>query len=221
MNADPPRPTPICASTTREIARAVRLVLRRERVHDSELEDLEQLTWLRLLERLHDRPEVASLPAYAAGVAYNVVREHRVTRARRRQLERVFGADLAELGRGSEAPPADTCCQRRELEQLLHHALSRLSPRERFLLDARFIEDVSYAALLPRFLVRFGRAPRTEVGLRAAVFQVRHRVSAWVEAADRVAIRDADDTARPPAWPGRDRRSSLDCSRRPLDRKLA
>lgn len=189
MNTDPPRAMPICATTTSEISRAVRLVLRRERIHEAELDDLEQLTWLRLLERLRTGPEVASLPAYAAGVAHNLAREHRAMRARRKHLERVFGGDLAELGRGGDAVPPDAECLRSELERLLHRALARLSPRERWLLDARFVEDVSYAALLPRYRAHFGRALRTEVGLRAAVFQVRRRVSAWVEAAGHVSTR--------------------------------
>jgi len=179
MNADPPRPTSICPATTSEISRTVRLTLRRERIHDAERDDLEQLTWLRLLERLQEAPEVASLAAYASGVARNVAREHRATRARRRQLEHHFGADLAALGRGGDAVSPEACCQQRELERWLHQALSRLSPRERWLLDARFVEDVSYATLLPRYRARFDRAVRTQVGLRAAVFQVRRRVSAW------------------------------------------
>lgn len=183
MNAVPPAPKSLCATTIFEVSRAVRLTLRRERIHDAELDDLEQLTWLRLLERLQEAPEVTSLAAYASGVARNIAREHRATRARRRQLEHRFGADLAELGRGGDAVSPDARCQQHEHERLLRQALARLSPRERWLLDARFVEGVSYAALLPRYRARFSRALRTEVGLRAAVFQVRNRVSAWVEAA--------------------------------------
>lgn len=185
-------------SVVAEISRAVQRTLTRARISGAELEDLQQITWLRLLEQLRRGLDLESLTAYARGIARNVAREQRMARGRRQQLEQTFCMDLAALGLGGDTISAEAQCERRELELLVARAIGLLSPRERWLIDVRLSGETSYADLLPRYRELFGRSVRSEDGLRTAVFQARRRVRARVEGADRPAfVREHDVSCAP------------------------
>src|SRR5688572_1578315 len=105
MTSNPTRA--IARSTVPEIADAVHKCISRRGAQRDEREDLEQATWVRLLERLREAPEITSLAAFATGVARNVAREHRRQQIRHHQLEQVYTTDLAELGQASRPTPPD------------------------------------------------------------------------------------------------------------------
>lgn len=168
----------ISAATARAICDAITRALWRERLSPTEREDIAQLTWIRLLERLDELRDIASLKAFAVGIAKNLAREHRLTQGRRRRLERQFAADLGELGRAGGPMSQTTTLELTELAGCLERARRGLAARERWLVDARLLEEASYAELLPRFWQHFGRTVRTAEGLRSAFFQARSRLDA-------------------------------------------
>lgn len=176
---------PITNADARTIASAIGRTLGRHRLTACEREDLAQLAWVRLLERLDGRRATTSLLAFAVGIAHNLAREHCLSQGRRRALEQRYAHDLDDLARGSEPLSQVAMYELRQLAGRLARARLVLDPRERWLVDARLLEEASYAELLPRFWHRFGRSVRTPEGLRTAFFQARQRLDAQIETAER------------------------------------
>lgn len=184
---------PITKADARAIARAIGRTLGRHRLAACEREDLAQLAWVRLLERLDGRRATTSLVAFAVGIAHNLAREHCLSQGRRRALEHRYAHDLDDLGRGSEPLGQVAMYELRQLAERLARARHMLDPRERWLVDARLLEEASYAELLPRFWHRFGRSVRTPEGLRTAFFQARQRLDAEIDQAARRPFQDRQD----------------------------
>ena len=161
---------------TSEIMKAIERLLSRHNLTYADREDITQTVMLRLLERLRepsdDRASVITNAAFAAGIARNVLREHRRGVQRREVLEHYFAADVMDMC-GAAPVPVDVAYERSETLARIAKAKRRLCDREQWLIEARFVEDASYAELLPRFNTTFGRAVRTEEGLRTATFHAR------------------------------------------------
>lgn len=165
-----------------DIMQAVERLLSRERLTLADREDIVQTVMVRLLERLREPDAgVVTNAAFAAGIARNVVREHRRNNQRREVLERYFVADLVDVC-GTAAAPLDVAFERAETLDRIATAKRRLSEREQWLIEARFVEDTNYASLLPRFNAAFGRTVRTTEGLRTALFHARARLRVAFEA---------------------------------------
>jgi len=178
--------------TAREVARAVKRSI--ARCGMPELDELEQMTWVRLLERLDSAPDITSMKAFAKGIARNVIREQKRSLTRMRRLDGNDLFDVDELSPEANPLAAESSSEHNELLAQFEHAKQCLSPSDRWLIDARFRDDTSYADMLPRFSRRFGRPIRTTEGLRTAVFHARAQL---IEAFE------ADDNA--PGRPGRRR----------------
>jgi len=184
----------------RAIARAIERTLRRHRLTGCEREDLAQFAWVRLLECLGERRSATPITAFAVGIARNLAREHCLSQGRRRRLERHYAADLEALGRSGEPMGQATVLELRQLVARLDQARLGLGARERWLVDARLLEEASYAELLPRFWHRFGRSVRTPEGLRTAFFQARQRLDAELALARTLACaRPSEGDLRGPA----------------------
>lgn len=156
--------------------------------HD-DLDDLEQSTWVRLLERLRSAPEITSLQGFASGVARNVIREHKRTLSRTRTLDGNELIAVEDLSADAHPLAAEAVAEHRELAARVERAKSQLSPSDRWLIDARFRDEASYAEMLPRFRRIFGRPIRTEQGLRTAVFNARSLLLLALEIEEREAPR--------------------------------
>ncbi len=139
-------------------------------------EDIAQTVMVRMIERLREPPTerapIHVTAAFATGIARNVLREHRRIVQRREVLERDFATELVDMC-GTATTPADIAYERSEAHSRVADAKRRLGEREQWLIEARFVEDISYAELLPRFNAVFGRSVRTEEGLRTATFHAR------------------------------------------------
>lgn len=143
-----------------------------------DLDDLEQITWLRLLERLDTSAEVASLEGFAKGIAMNVIREQKRALVRMRLQGAADAFDVDALSPDVNPLAAETSAEHNELMALLDRAKARMRPCDRWLIDARFLDDASYADILPRFGQRFDRPLHTTAGLRTAVFNARAQLIA-------------------------------------------
>lgn len=175
--------SPMPEAMAREVARAVKGSIARCGMPD--LDDLEQMTWVRLLERLDTAPEIVSMKGFAKGVAMNVIREQKRALMRMRQLDGNDLFDVDELCPDNDPLVAESLAEHHELAAQLDRAKLQLSPSDRWLIDARFLEEASYADMLPRFWQRFGRPIRTTEGLRTAVFHARAQLVEALESAVR------------------------------------
>lgn len=180
-----PSPRPLSRATTQQVARAVKRSIARSGMPD--LDDLEQTTWVRLLERLEGGHDITSPEAFAKGIASNVIREQKRALVR---MRRTGGADLCDVDAlcPDDAPlVAEVCAERNKLVALLDAAKQHMSASDRWLIEARFLDDASYAEILPRFWQRFGRPIRTTAGLRTAVFHARAQLVAAIACNEREA----------------------------------
>jgi len=177
-------PAPIGRALAPEIARVVKRKVARSGMPVDDFEDLEQTTWVRLLERLCAAPEVLSLGAFACGVAQNVIRENKRTLTRSRHLDGNDIIDVDEFSPDVNPLFAESMVEHHELAERVESALLQLSPCDRWLIDVRFFKEASYAEMLPRFWRRFGRRILTEEGLRTAVFHARSALMRLLEEGD-------------------------------------
>jgi len=155
---------------------------------EDDLDDLEQSTWVRLLERLRSAPEITSLQGFASGVAKNVIREHKRTLSRTRSLDGNDFIEIEDLSADAHPFAAEAIAEHREPAARVERAKSQLTPSDRWLIEARFLDESSYADMLPRFWRIFGRPIHTEQGLRSAVFNARSLLLLALEIEDREAV---------------------------------
>ena len=107
---------------------------------DDELaRDATQETALRFLRDLPRFRGESSLTTWSMGIALNVVREMRRSRASTETLDR---RRLAAHQRGV-LPPPDESAQRSELDSILRATLHELSDRQREAIVLRFLEELS------------------------------------------------------------------------------
>ncbi|MCC6625088.1 MAG: sigma-70 family RNA polymerase sigma factor [Deltaproteobacteria bacterium] len=180
------KPSPLStfdARTTRALTRYLRaIVIRRWSLSADAADDLVQTAWLRVLERGAAFQARSAFTTYVVGIAINIRREQARRGARRRALEARFESDHVHGAVAPADPTADGESEQREDLARARTALQRLSPRDRWLVEARFVEDAPYSAMLPRFQATFGPTIRTEEGLRCAVFAAKRRLGDLVHA---------------------------------------
>ncbi|HRE88018.1 MAG TPA: sigma-70 family RNA polymerase sigma factor [Myxococcota bacterium] len=166
-------------------------VIRRWSLSDDAADDLVQATWLRLLERGAGFGGRSSLLTYAIGVANNIRREQARCAARRRAITARYEA---EQDLGSYTPAATPADEAYDLKQDLlraSRAVEALDASHRWLIDARFVDDVPYETLLPRYQTLFGSSIRTQAGLRVAIHHAKRRLRVLLE-------RGVSDSGRTP-----------------------
>lgn len=121
-------------------------------VYDTSVtEDLTQEVFLRVFRGLGGYRGEASFKTWLARIAYNLCREHVVSRRERSWASRVQVAGEEEMDLLASAlgsPQGDPALEitRVEARDMVHEALSRLSPDHRITL-ALLLEDKSYAEI--------------------------------------------------------------------------
>ena len=176
---------PVTSAAAPGIATAVKRCVARSGMPEHDLDDLEQTTWVRLLERLPATSEITSIKGFASGIAKNVIREHKRTLSRLRHLDGNDLIDVEHITSDDHPLAAELFTETQELAAQVDRAKDHLSPSDRWLIDARFIDESSYAEMLPRFWRIFGRPIRTEQGLRSAVFNARSLLLLALEVEER------------------------------------
>lgn len=140
-------------------------------------EDVVQASYLALRESLPMFEGRSSLKTFLYGIAFNRCRDHQKLAGRRAAMTADHQATIAEsLHRGLEEPDIGTRGDSEKRARELEAALARLPERERFVLHARFVEEVDYEDLLPRFRARFGGTINTREGLRTLLFNAKKRL---------------------------------------------
>lgn len=131
------------------------------------------VTFWQLLPRFEGR---SSLRTFLFGIAHNLCR--RALRSEQRSQRRF---DLHEDNIRAEVHPdhlaeIDEDGDRVQRLATLERTLAMMDEREAWLLRARFVDEHSYAEMLPRYQARFGAHITTPEGLRTAVFHARKRL---------------------------------------------
>ncbi len=134
---------------------------------DSEIEDVVQLTFVQVYNRIHTFRGDASVSTWLHRVTINVAMSH--LRRRQRWFRWDREADLAPLLQPSEPEQPDEIASRSEKLQLLHGVLGRLKPKKRvafvlYEIEGHTLEEIAelVSAPVPTVAARL-RAARQEV----------------------------------------------------------
>jgi len=141
-------------------------------------EDVVQIAWLRLIERMHVFEGRSSLRTYVHGIARNVQREAWSRAVRSHRLLEAYRDDADE----HELPDREASIDRARDRDRLRHAIGKLGSRDRWLVEQRLVEELPYEQILPEYRRRFPGPISTIQGLRTAFFHARRRLAAQVAA---------------------------------------
>lgn len=150
-------------------------------------DDLAQQTYLTLWRTLPRFEGRSSLKTFVHGIAHNICRDANRAKARAhdRGAHRPHHSDHDELIwhelAAELSPRPDEALVRQEDVNALRLALTRLEPRDTWLLWAKVVDQQSYAEMLPAFRAEFGTQINTAEGLRTAFFHAKRRLLAALE----------------------------------------
>ncbi len=179
-------------SLVRRFTRRLTRIVRAHRVASADVDDIVQITFVRLYEQIHTLRDPRALPAWLDTTA----RRESLRHLRRAARERPLSTDVFEtLPAPAELEPASVDA---ELSAVLQAALERLSPRQRSLLLALFAEDApSYDEIASVLGIPIGSIGPTRGRALERLRADGHLVALAAEYL-RVDADDASDTER--AW---------------------
>jgi len=150
----------------------------REGSNPSDQDDVLQIAVLRYLERREAFEKRSQLATFLIGIARNVILEHARKARRGLRVHERLAADLE--------PMIDTSLESdfmlREDGVRLRAAMARLNVRDRWILEARIIDERPYGELVDEFRARFGAGIQTAEGLRTLFFNAKLRLVALMTA---------------------------------------
>ncbi|MFO0749801.1 MAG: sigma-70 family RNA polymerase sigma factor [Myxococcota bacterium] len=131
------------------------------------------MTFWKVLPRFAGR---STLKTFLFGIAQNVCRRARRDEGRASRLTATYEELIRDEVHPDDLVAVDEARERRERARLLEDALARMDERDAWLLRARFVEELGYGDMLPRYQRRFGAHITTPEGLRTAFFHAKKRL---------------------------------------------
>lgn len=131
------------------------------------------MTFWKVLPRFAGR---STLKTFLFGIAQNLCRRSRRDDGRQARRESEHEDLVRDAVHPGDLVDLDEARERAERARELDRALTTLDERDAWILRARFVDELAYADMLPRYQARFGAHITTPEGLRTAFFHAKRRL---------------------------------------------
>lgn len=118
----------------------------------------------------------SSLKTFLFGIALNLCRRDYRDGDRATRLEARYEEHVRDAVHADDLVDLDEARERAERARELSEQLAAMDERDAWILRARFVDELSYADMLPRYQRRFGAHITTPEGLRTAFFHAKRRL---------------------------------------------